>query len=1078
MRVLALILMLGVCTVSGVAQTSTPPAASFELRGTVKSGNTPLPGVTISATNTLTGKKTITSTDIQGNYVIQTTSRGRYVIKSDFPAFATTTREAVLNPTTPTARVDLELMLLSRVPKTADQGYGTQALAGVMNGQGAQALPLTGTGMQAEGNSTETPIDAPALASSSDAANQSVSIAGASGRTQDFGRNIDDIRDRIEEMRARGELGSGGDMVMMGGPAAGGMGGGPGVMIFAGPGGGPGGGGTRIFRGVNPNRPHGSVFFSTGNSLFDAAPYSLSGAPGEKPDYSSYRFGGTIGGPLPKKIDPAQKTFVFLNYFGTRATQPYQSFSHVPTALERTGDFSQSTLANGQPVQIVDPATGLVTNKLTALDPTASALLQYIPLPNQPGQQNFRFTDAADNNGTNVGIRVMRTIVSSRASVGPRHGPFGRNNLNFGVNYNSNSSDLLRAFPTTQGTTQFKGLNANAGYTFSRGKWTNNLRANYNYSNTDTTNLYAGLTDIEGQLGITGVSQNPEDWGLPGLSFTNYSGLSDVNPVSRHDKTFIISDSLVWRRGKHNLRMGADYRRLWTDLRSNPNPRGTFVFTGLATSINGVDGTGYDLADFLSGVPQQTSIQYSQGEYHFVANGWNLFVNDDWRIGANLTLELGLRYEYVGPYTETDNRLVNLSAAPGFTAVTPVQPNQSGLNGNVFPASLVNPDRNNWAPRIGIAWKPFSKTVVRAGYGINYNPGQYRSIVQQLAFQPPFSFTQTNVLSAATPLTLQDGFPASTAAVTNNYGIDLNYKLAYVQMWNLNIQRELKWNMMLNVGYTGSKGTGLDIVGAPNRGPSGLLISDVQSFLWESSDGSSILHSGTVRLRKRFASGVSFGATYTFSKSIDNASSIGGGATVVAQNENDLDAERGLSSFDRRHRLTGDFVFELPFGEGRRWLAHGGPWERIFGAWQWSGSYSVATGNPFTARVLGNFLDVARGTDGTLRADVTGQPIAVDNPSVLQWFNTAAFTLPATGEFGNAGRNTIIGPTTVNFNMALSKTIQMKDTMGLELRVEANNIFNTPQFTLIDTTINSPTYGQVIGVGSTRKLQLSARYRF
>jgi hypothetical protein len=501
------------------------------------------------------------------------------------------------------------------------------------------------------------------------------------------------------------------------------------------------------------------------------------------------------------------------------------------------------------------------------------------------------------------------------------------------------------------------------------------------------------------------------------------------------------------------------------------------VFTGLATSINGAVGTGYDLADFLSGVPQQTSIQYSPSRYSFSANGYDAYINDDWRLAASLTVDLGLRYEYIGPYTETNNRIVNLDVAPGFTAASPVQPGQVGPYSGPFPASLVNPDRNNWAPRIGIAWKPLKNTVIRAGYGINYNLGQYRNVVQQLAFQPPFSFTQTNVLSATTPLTIQNGFPISTDTVTNNYGIDLNYRLAYVQMWNLSIQHELKWNIILNIGYTGTKGTGLDIVGAPNRGPSGLLIPGVQAFLWESSQGDSTMNAGIVRIRKRFTNGVSFGATYTYSKSLDDASSIGGGATVVAQNENDLSAERGLSSFNQTHRLVGDFVLDLPFGEGRKWITHGGATEKLFGAWQMSGSFSIATGFPFTARVLGNFLNVSQGVNGTLRA-VTGQSIQIADPTVLQWFNTGAFALPPTGQFGDARRNTIVGPAAINFNMALSKTFQLKDAMGLEVRAEASNVFNTPQFTLIDTTINSPTFGQVIGVGASRHIQFSARYRF
>ena len=197
--------------------------------------------------------------------------------------------------------------------------------------------------------------------------------------------------------------------------------------------------------------------------------------------------------------------------------------------------------------------------------------------------------------------------------------------------------------------------------------------------------------------------------------------------------------------------------------------------------VNGtpVQGTGYDFADFLLGAAQQTSIQYSNNQnYKFAANGWDLFVMDDWRLRGNLTVNAGLRYEYIAPFSELNNQLVNLDAAPGFTAVAPVQPGQIGpFTGIVYPSGLIKPERNNWAPRIGIAWKPFSKTVVRAGYGINYNLSQYRSIVSNLAFQPPFSVTQTNVASTSQVLTLANGFPAPTdSTITNNYGIDPNYR--------------------------------------------------------------------------------------------------------------------------------------------------------------------------------------------------------------------------------------------------------------------------------------------------------------
>jgi hypothetical protein len=223
---------------------------------------------------------------------------------------------------------------------------------------------------------------------------------------------------------------------------------------------------------------------------------------------------------------------------------------------------------------------------------------------------------------------------------------------------------------------------------------------------------------------------------------------------------------------------------------------------------------------------------------------------------------------------------------------------------------------------------------------------------------------------------------------------------------------------------------------------------------------------------------MSASGSYVFSKSIDNASSIGGGAVVVAQNDLNLAAERGLSSFDQRHRFTGNFLVELPFGTGKKWFNNGGALGEIFGDWQWSGDCTIASGLPFTPRILGAFTDVAQGVNGTLRADLTGAPIALANPTVLEWFNTAAFIAPPAGQFGDASRNIISGPGQLTFDMAVSKTLLARDTRALELRLAANNVFNRPQFTTIDTVLNSPTFGQVISVGAMRRVTLTARYRF
>jgi hypothetical protein len=1072
---------------------ATAQSQDFVIQGTVISGKMPLPGVAVSAANSLTGKKVTTSTDPDGRYVLKVPGRGKYVVRAELTAFAAATSEVIINPATPQQKVDLQMVLLSRVPKesTDQTAAAVQQIAGTLMGRGAQTLSLSAD-LGASQNSSEgdTPLAGMnALANTADANNQSVSVSGQMGNTQDFGvRNMDDLRDRIDEMRARGELPQNGMFIggpgggMMGGP--GGGGGGP-FMIMGGP------GAMRGMRGgVNVNRPHGTVYYSMGNSALDAAPFSLSGIPSAKPDYGSSRFGGAVGGPLniPHIYNGGMKTMFFGGYTGTRSTTPYDVFSHVPTPAERSGDFSNTIDPNTeQPVQLFDPLTHapLGSNISGLINPAAAGLLSFIPEPNQTGNpaQNFRYSSSAQNNSDSVFFRLIHNFGQTPTFGGPRMGGPGggggggrgrraRNNIAFGFNWQRSNSDDLVPFPSLHGTNQTLGYNGNVAYSLSRGHFNNRITASYNVQRVNISNIFANVTNVAANLGINGVSSNPSDWGVPGLSFVHYSNLSDVTPQYRYDRTLQVGDNLFVSHGKHNLRFGGDYRRLYSNVRSDGNPNGTFTFSGFAS--------GYDLADFLLGYAQQTAIQYSPNSFDLSANSYDFFAMDDWRARGNLTLQLGLRYEFVGPYQEAQNRIVNLAPAPGFTAVVPVFPNTTAQYGGFYPASLINPDRNNFAPRLGIAWRPIGdKTVVRAGYGINYNLGQYRQMITNLAYQPPFSFTQTNIATSPTDLTLQNGFPTpDESTLTNNYGVDKNYRLGYVQLWNLNIQREIFRNVILNVGYNGSKGTALDMVRAPNRGPDGLLIPNVQPFLWESSEGSSILHAGTVSVNKRMSNGVSIGGLYSYSKSIDNASSIGGGAVVVAQNDLDLAAERGLSSFDRRHNFTGQFMYELPFGPGRHWLANPGVMEALFGAWSWSGSFTLASGNPFTARVVGAVADIARGSNGSLRADYNGAPISISDPTAGKWFNTAAFSLPSPGQFGTAGRNTVEGPAQILFNFALAKDIPLHDMMAFEIRAEANNVFNHANFTGIDTNLNSPTYGQVISVGSMRKLQIYARFRF
>jgi hypothetical protein len=233
----------------------------------------------------------------------------------------------------------------------------------------------------------------------------------------------------------------------------------------------------------------------------------------------------------------------------------------------------------------------------------------------------------------------------------------------------------------------------------------------------------------------------------------------------------------------------------------------------------------------------------------------------------------------------------------------------------------------------------------------------------------------------------------------------------------------------------------------------------------------------SLRLQKRQSHGISGTASYTLSKSRDDTTATGGSATV-AQDDQDLDAEWALANFDRRHQFNGTASLELPFGRNRRWLSTGGWMAELFGDWSMSANLSWQSGTPLTARCSSCAADVAQGVVGTLRANATGEPIALSNPTIDQYFNTAAFAIPAAGAFGTAGRNTIIGPGSHSLNAQFTRDVALGQTRSLSLNVNANNLLNTVNFASIDTNVNSPTFGQVLAVNGRRTVRVNLRFRF
>ena len=541
----------------------------------------------------------------------------------------------------------------------------------------------------------------------------------------------------------------------------------------------------------------------------------------------------------------------------------------------------------------------------------------------------------------------------------------------------------------------------------------------------------------------------------------------------------------------HNLSFGLDFRRMQLNIRTDTNARGTFTFTGLSTSAfnqqnQPQSGTGFDFADFLLGLPQSSSVRFGDTNTYFRGSVWNTWAQDDWRLRPNLTLNVGLRYEYFTPFHEKFNRIANLDIAPGFTGVAVVTPGQSGPYSGTFPDGLINPDKNNLSPRLALAWRPFPKKQfqVRAGYGVFFNGSIYNQFPSRLAAQPPFANTATLSTSLARTLTLQDGFATSPSqTITNTYAVDRNYRVGYAQTWNVSIQQSLPHSLVMELGYLGTKGTRLDIQRLPNRAAPGSPLTAEQrrqignavGFTFDTSDGNSIYHAGQARITRRFSKGISANLQYTYSKSLDNASTLGGGGAVVAQNDTDLHAERGRSSFDQRHTLSLFYILTSPVTDNGKILAGSHFASHALKDWTVSGGLNASSGTPFTARVMGNQSDTGgTGSVGSGRADATGQPV----DSAIGFFNLAAFAVPLPGTFGDSGRNVIDGPTRLSLNMAVSRSFRLDDRRRVEFRVEAQNFVNHVSYTGLGTVVNALNYGLPTSVAPMRTVTSTIRLRF
>jgi hypothetical protein len=1106
------------------------PRPACTVTGRVVNLGTALPGVSVTATRD--GQVVAaTSTDMNGAYRLRI-PEGEFVVSAELAAFARFEQTLTVSADSCEGPLDVQLVLTSRAQIASGQQSGPVIEApsslrrpnrlGTGAGQQSTGQPrfsqlqLVQSNAAAAADSSSTSIDdadpATRLLPPGFSTEAATSVVAVTGEAVNVDRG--QLRDRFEAL-GRGEFAAAGAQPPEGfGPRFGGPGGAPGAFAgaqggFGGPGGfgpglqggpgGPGGGrgGAFFGRGRGGNTLQGSANYNFGGSVLDASPYPIRANSQDDPTYARNQFGATLGGPLriPGVYDGARTTF-FVNYAGGRSNNLVDQYATVPTEAMRSGNFS--SLAVGP----LDPITGtpFFGGQIPQgqLDPSALALLNFFPLPNLPGTtQNYRRSTAALATSDQFNARLTHNFSGTPGrrggggGGGRGAGGFGRGGggrggrsgtavvLNAQLQYRRNLADIVNVFPLLGGTNNGSTWSVPVSLNILRGRSIHNVQVNMTRSSTVIRNGFAGSIDVAGLAGINGVATNPSQWGVPSLSFASLTSLRDVAPDDRSDRRIQIGYTMTHPLRSHTFRVGGDARLDRSGGITTGDARGAYVFTGLYSAGSpGVRSSGLDFADFLLGLPQQASVQYAE-DVALSGRAFSLFVQDDWRIRGNLTLNLGARYEAVSPYTEAHNRMVNLDVAPGFTAAAPVISGGTGPYSGAFPSSLINADYNNLAPRVGVAWRMNPRTVVRGGFGTSFNNGSYAAIARQLIAQPPFAVTSTSIGSLTDPLLLSDAFASiDDSTTTNNFGVDKNYQLGVIKTWNVDVNHNLGRGWQAGGGYTGTQGTHLDVVRAPNRDPDGLRIEGVQPFLWQTSEGDSILHAATIRLRKQQSRGVGGSVSYTFAKSIDDASSIGGGGRVVAQNDQNLDAEWGLSSFDRRHQVAGNLFVEFPFGPNRRWLNGGGTWAALLRDWGVSMSFAADSGTPFTARLVGATSDVARGTNGTLRADYTGAPISIDDPTLLRFFNTSAFAVPATNAFGSAGRNTIIGPGTQQVDASISRDVRLSGNQVVSIQLQATNLFNTVRFGAIDSVVNSPTFGQVVTIRPMRTVQLGVRFRF